>query len=221
MLALIPPQIVTAVIATQPAVCAARAARPRRGAARRDRCDRLHHRADRLACSSARARVLLGRFLRSSRSSSCRRPSSWQLRSAGGRSRRLSRNMGVAGFLLLVTSYVLTYALFRVFFNYEFLQGAPVYLESAPHGMFNGGDRARVLRDDAGWHVSDAALRPVAADLVTGVDEAARARPGVDDHRRGRWRDRHGGDDRVDWRSTRCTCSRGSPRHSSSARSSC
>ena len=36
--------------------------------------------------------------------------------------------MGVAGFMLLVTSYVLTYALFRVFFNYDFLQGAPVYL---------------------------------------------------------------------------------------------
>ncbi len=50
---------------------------------------------------------------------------------------RLSRNMGVAGFLLLVTSYVLTYALFRALFNYEFLQGAPVYLESAPAGMFN------------------------------------------------------------------------------------
>ena len=50
---------------------------------------------------------------------------------------RLSRNMGVAGFLLLVTAYLLTYALFRVFFNYEFLQGAPVYLESAPAGMFN------------------------------------------------------------------------------------
>ena len=50
---------------------------------------------------------------------------------------RLSRNMGIAGFVLLLTSYLLTYALFRVFFNYEFLQGAPVYLESAPHGLFN------------------------------------------------------------------------------------
>jgi hypothetical protein len=26
---------------------------------------------------------------------------------------------------------------FRVFFNYDFLQGAPVYLASAPHGMYN------------------------------------------------------------------------------------
>lgn len=51
---------------------------------------------------------------------------------------RLSRNMGVAGFMILVASYVLTYALFRLFFNYEFLQGTPVYLQSAPHGLFNG-----------------------------------------------------------------------------------
>lgn len=50
---------------------------------------------------------------------------------------RLSRNMGVAGSLLLVTSYVLTYVLFRAFFNYGFLEGAPVYLESAPQGPFN------------------------------------------------------------------------------------
>ena len=51
---------------------------------------------------------------------------------------KLSRNMGVAGLMLLVVSYVLTYALFRLFFNYDFLQGAPVYLQSAPHGLFNG-----------------------------------------------------------------------------------
>ena len=43
-----------------------------------------------------------------------------------------------AGLLLLVASYLLTFAIFRMFFNYEFLQGAPVYLASAPHGMFNG-----------------------------------------------------------------------------------
>src|SRR5688572_5626996 len=51
---------------------------------------------------------------------------------------KLSRNMGVAGLMLLVVSYVLTYALFRLFFNYDFLQGTPVYLQSAPHGLFNG-----------------------------------------------------------------------------------
>ena len=50
---------------------------------------------------------------------------------------RLSRNMGVAGLLLLLAAYVVTYVLFRIFFNYEFLQGAPVYLASAPNGAFN------------------------------------------------------------------------------------
>jgi hypothetical protein len=50
---------------------------------------------------------------------------------------RLSRNMGKAGFMLLAVSYVLTYVLFRALFNYDFLQGAPVFLESAPHGLFN------------------------------------------------------------------------------------
>jgi hypothetical protein len=50
---------------------------------------------------------------------------------------RLSRNMGVAGLMLLVTSYVLTYVAFRIFANYDFLRDAPVYLASAPDGMFN------------------------------------------------------------------------------------
>jgi hypothetical protein len=50
----------------------------------------------------------------------------------------LSRNMGASGFMLLAASYLLTYALFRAFFSYEFLKGAPVYLESAPLGLFNG-----------------------------------------------------------------------------------
>jgi hypothetical protein len=45
--------------------------------------------------------------------------------------------MGVAGWLLLVASYLLTYAAFRVFANYDFLRDTPVYLESAPDGMFN------------------------------------------------------------------------------------
>jgi hypothetical protein len=49
----------------------------------------------------------------------------------------VTRNPMVAGLLLLVASYAVTYALFRVFFNYEFLQGAPVYLQSAPQGTFN------------------------------------------------------------------------------------
>ena len=43
----------------------------------------------------------------------------------------------LAGVLLLAGAYVLTWIIFRVFFNYEFMQGAPVYLASAPHGLFN------------------------------------------------------------------------------------
>jgi hypothetical protein len=47
------------------------------------------------------------------------------------------KNPIVAGFAVVVAAYVLTYIEFRVFFDYEFMQGAPVYLASAPHGMFN------------------------------------------------------------------------------------
>ena len=50
----------------------------------------------------------------------------------------VTKNPIAAGLLLLAVAYALTYALFRVFFNYEFLQGTPVYLQSAPHGLFNG-----------------------------------------------------------------------------------
>jgi hypothetical protein len=50
----------------------------------------------------------------------------------------LAKHTIAVGVLLLVASYAVTYALFRMFFNYEFLQGAPVYLQSAPHGLFNG-----------------------------------------------------------------------------------
>jgi hypothetical protein len=48
------------------------------------------------------------------------------------------RHPVAAGLALLLASYVLTWAGFRLFFNYDFLQGAPVYLASAPTGMFNG-----------------------------------------------------------------------------------
>jgi hypothetical protein len=50
----------------------------------------------------------------------------------------LTKHRIAAGLLLLAVSYALTYALFRVFFSYEFLQDAPVYLPSAPHGLVNG-----------------------------------------------------------------------------------
>ena len=43
----------------------------------------------------------------------------------------------VAGVLLLAGAYVITWVIFRVFFNYDFMQGAPVHLTSAPQGMFN------------------------------------------------------------------------------------
>jgi hypothetical protein len=41
-----------------------------------------------------------------------------------------------AGLGVLIVAYLVTYAVFRVFFNYDFLQGAPVYLESAPRGLY-------------------------------------------------------------------------------------
>jgi len=49
----------------------------------------------------------------------------------------LFKNPIAAGLAVVVAAYVLTYIEFRVFFNYDFMQGAPVYLSSAPHGMFN------------------------------------------------------------------------------------
>lgn len=44
----------------------------------------------------------------------------------------------IVGGLALLASYVVTYAVFRAFFNYDYMQGAPVYLASAPGGMYNG-----------------------------------------------------------------------------------
>jgi hypothetical protein len=48
------------------------------------------------------------------------------------------RNPVAAGLAVLAAAYAVTYAVFRVGFDYTFLQGTPVYLASAPHGMFNG-----------------------------------------------------------------------------------
>jgi tryptophan-rich sensory protein len=43
-----------------------------------------------------------------------------------------------AGITMLATSYVVNYALFRILFDYSFMQGAPVYVASLdPHGFFN------------------------------------------------------------------------------------
>jgi hypothetical protein len=49
----------------------------------------------------------------------------------------LIKNPIVAGFAVVIAAYVLTYLEFRVLFNYDFMKDAPVYLASAPHGMYN------------------------------------------------------------------------------------
>ena len=48
------------------------------------------------------------------------------------------RNPVAAGIAMLAGCYLANYIIFRVFFNYAFLQGAPVYVASLdPHGLFN------------------------------------------------------------------------------------
>ena len=50
----------------------------------------------------------------------------------------LIKNDVAAGLVLLISCYVVNLALFRVFFDYGFMQGAPVYVASLdPHGLFN------------------------------------------------------------------------------------
>ena len=50
----------------------------------------------------------------------------------------LVKNTVAAGLLQLVGGYVLNYVLFRNFFNYGFMQGAPVYVPALdPQGLFN------------------------------------------------------------------------------------
>jgi hypothetical protein len=47
------------------------------------------------------------------------------------------KNPIAAGLTLLVACYIINFVLFRVFFNYEFMQGAPVYVAAQdPHGLF-------------------------------------------------------------------------------------
>jgi hypothetical protein len=47
------------------------------------------------------------------------------------------KNPITAGFTLLVAAYVINFALFRMFFDYGFMQGAPVYVAAQdPHGLF-------------------------------------------------------------------------------------
>lgn len=48
------------------------------------------------------------------------------------------KNPVAAGLALVAGCYAMNYLLFRIFFNYEFMQGAPVYVPSLdPHGLFN------------------------------------------------------------------------------------
>ena len=54
---------------------------------------------------------------------------------------KLIKNPVVGGLVLLVVCYLLNYLLFRIFFNYDFMRGAPVYVASLdPHGLFNAWD---------------------------------------------------------------------------------
>jgi len=50
----------------------------------------------------------------------------------------LIKNEVAAGLAILVSCYAVNILLFRLFFDYSFMQGAPVYVASLdPHGMFN------------------------------------------------------------------------------------
>jgi hypothetical protein len=51
---------------------------------------------------------------------------------------RLIRNPIGAGLALLAAAYLINYLLFRLLFDYGFMQGAPVYVPALdPHGLFN------------------------------------------------------------------------------------
>lgn len=51
------------------------------------------------------------------------------------------RNPMAAGLVLLVAAYLINFALFRIFFDYGFMQGAPVYVPAQdPHGLFPAWD---------------------------------------------------------------------------------
>ena len=98
---------------------------------------------------------------------------------------KMTSNPLVSGLLMLVAAYVVTYVVFRIFFNYDFLQGAPVYLQSAPQRDVQRRVGAGLLCHGARRHVSRALLRPVAADALPRRHEAACARRRVDGHRAG------------------------------------
>jgi hypothetical protein len=51
---------------------------------------------------------------------------------------RLTKNGGAVSAMMLPAAYLITYAGFRLFFNYGFLDGTPVDVASAPDGLYNG-----------------------------------------------------------------------------------
>lgn len=51
---------------------------------------------------------------------------------------KIIKNPVAAGLVLLLVSYLLNYLLFRIFFNYDFMKDAPVYVPSLdPRGLFS------------------------------------------------------------------------------------
>lgn len=51
---------------------------------------------------------------------------------------KLFKNPVTAGIVQLIACYAVNYGLFRVFYNYDFMKDAPVYVASLdPHGMYN------------------------------------------------------------------------------------
>jgi hypothetical protein len=51
---------------------------------------------------------------------------------------KLIKNPIAAGLTMLVAAYAINYLIFRIFFNYSFMQGAPVYVSALdPQGLFN------------------------------------------------------------------------------------
>ena len=87
----------------------------------------------------------------------------------------------LAGFSMLAASYLVTWLIFRVFFNYAFLRGAPVYDASLdPHGMFNAWNAVVYYVTVIGVMFADAQFRSVAADEIPRDHEAAGARHRLD-----------------------------------------
>ena len=104
-----------------------------------------------------------------------------------------------AGCGVLLVAYAVTYAVFRIFFNYDFLQGAPVYLESAPRGLYMAivplvfcvthvAAMFLVLLFDLWPFTSSPGLmkQPILG-IVWTVDDARDHRGGDVDRRAGRW----------------------------------